>query len=630
MVAPLADAVAFVATAGGTGTWTFGSAVSSYRTPAQAIAASDFVSGDSVSYAAQYPVTSPLQREWGVGSYSTGTNQFTRTTVLGWVDSGGNVGSGTALNFLSAPLVFITPMRQDLPLLTTTLNFWVATTGNDSNPGTAALPFRTIQKVFDFLFPLTAVGPTTVNVQLADGSYGGGDLVADGLAGSGLTITLTGNAADDTAVAIGNDPINFSNNGMITLDSNKTALRLIHLTMRPNDLPSFPFVVGHGGGNDAIQFNGADCTIYCDNVIMDATGGFLGGSIFDYGVRSGMSCQGGFTIKGSWNQLNNPGQQTTARINASVVFDPGGTTVGTFAGSISLTTLTVTGTITGLPIGPYQTITGVGVTAGTVITAWLTGTPGGIGTYSVNNSQTVGPITFTQVSQVSNFRSTFVNAFNGGAFTFAPISVTGTISGTQYDVENSASISIQNNTFNFSNFPGTPGTGKADPTSILQQNVPFPAGALQNINYLNRVVENDFSNATDTFQDVPDLTYNIGFVGGSYSMEVDLFCTCAAAAGIKVTIDGTVTASIAFEGYVMDNNTVLAQSRITTLGSTLCSTLTTGTTPMARIKGTITNITAAGIIKIRFAQNTANVTASVVKVGSFWEMHQSVAPSQTV
>lgn len=67
---------------------------------------------------------------------------------------------------------------------------------------------------------------------------------------------------------------------------------------------------------------------------------------------------------------------------------------GTFTGSISTTTLTVTSTPT-IPLTVGQTLTGAGVTAGTKITALGTKTGGWIGTYTVDTSQTVGSITFT-------------------------------------------------------------------------------------------------------------------------------------------------------------------------------------------------------------------------------------------
>lgn len=60
----------------------------------------------------------------------------------------------------------------------------------------------------------------------------------------------------------------------------------------------------------------------------------------------------------------------------------------TFTASIAGTTLTVTSTPKGGKLSVNDTITGAGVTAGTKITALGTGT-GGIGTYTVNNSQAI-------------------------------------------------------------------------------------------------------------------------------------------------------------------------------------------------------------------------------------------------
>jgi hypothetical protein len=64
------------------------------------------------------------------------------------------------------------------------------------------------------------------------------------------------------------------------------------------------------------------------------------------------------------------------------------------ASSIATTTLTVGGTVTGV-FGVGQVLTGTGVTAGTKITAQLTGPPGGAGTYTVDTSQTVSSTTIT-------------------------------------------------------------------------------------------------------------------------------------------------------------------------------------------------------------------------------------------
>lgn len=66
-----------------------------------------------------------------------------------------------------------------------------------------------------------------------------------------------------------------------------------------------------------------------------------------------------------------------------------GTASGSYTGSISATTLTVTAVVAGSsPLVVGETLSGTGVTAGTTITTLGTGT-GGVGTYGVSASQTV-------------------------------------------------------------------------------------------------------------------------------------------------------------------------------------------------------------------------------------------------
>lgn len=76
---------------------------------------------------------------------------------------------------------------------------------------------------------------------------------------------------------------------------------------------------------------------------------------------------------------------------------PGGTIGGTFTGSISGTTLTVSAISSG-NIALGQTISGSGVTAGTKVVQFLTGA-GQAGTYQVSASQTVGSVTMTTYYQ---------------------------------------------------------------------------------------------------------------------------------------------------------------------------------------------------------------------------------------
>lgn len=92
---------------------------------------------------------------------------------------------------------------------------------------------------------------------------------------------------------------------------------------------------------------------------------------------------------------------------------------GSFTGSISGTTLTVTAVSSGI-VGLNQVLTGTGVTAGTRISGFGTGT-GGTGTYTVDISQTVASTTLTGTfSDFGGANTTFINTFvydcTGSAF----------------------------------------------------------------------------------------------------------------------------------------------------------------------------------------------------------------------
>lgn len=67
-------------------------------------------------------------------------------------------------------------------------------------------------------------------------------------------------------------------------------------------------------------------------------------------------------------------------------------------GTISGTTMTVTAVGSGT-LYPGNTITGTGITAGTVIISQLSGTTGGVGTYMVSASQTVSSVTITTLTR---------------------------------------------------------------------------------------------------------------------------------------------------------------------------------------------------------------------------------------
>jgi hypothetical protein len=103
----------------------------------------------------------------------------------------------------------------------------------------------------------------------------------------------------------------------------------------------------------------------------------------------------------------------TAGFNIATIGQPFFVNGNSTASSITGTTLTVGGTVTGtFAVG--QTIAGSGVTSGTYITALGTGT-GGAGTYTVSASQTVASTTI-QSSRGVTLSSSTVYAFEGMLF----------------------------------------------------------------------------------------------------------------------------------------------------------------------------------------------------------------------
>jgi len=104
------DAISFIASATGTGDFTFGSARTSYQTLAQAVTAGDLVDQQWVSYSAVDSLFNPTQREWGQGIFSSaGNGSIARTSVFG-----GTSGAGTLVNFTTAPTVAITILAEDV------------------------------------------------------------------------------------------------------------------------------------------------------------------------------------------------------------------------------------------------------------------------------------------------------------------------------------------------------------------------------------------------------------------------------------------------------------------------------------------------------------------------------------
>lgn len=109
----LADGISFQAASAGAGTFVFGSARASFLTLAQGVSTGELTDGQTVSYLAQDSLSSPIQREWGHGTFSAGGNSIARTTVLVTVN-GNTPATGSALNFATAPYVSLTVLAEDI------------------------------------------------------------------------------------------------------------------------------------------------------------------------------------------------------------------------------------------------------------------------------------------------------------------------------------------------------------------------------------------------------------------------------------------------------------------------------------------------------------------------------------
>lgn len=124
-----------------------------------------------------------------------------------------------------------------------------------------------------------------------------------------------------------------------------------------------------------------------------------------------------------------------------------------FKGSISSTTLTVTNVTSG-SITAGQALFGLGITAETVVTAQLTGTTGGVGTYSVNISQTVSSENMNTAAVQCIYTGSIATA--GGVTT---LTVTAVSSGTLYVGQTIQGVGITAGTIITALGTGSGGTG---------------------------------------------------------------------------------------------------------------------------------------------------------------------------
>lgn len=119
------------------------------------------------------------------------------------------------------------------------------------------------------------------------------------------------------------------------------------------------------------------------------TGKFaLGMVITGAGITANTTITAFGTATGGFGTYTVSVSQTVSAPGTAITGSRTANTGGSTASSISTTTLTVGGVVTG-SFQPGMIISGTGVTAGTTILAQLTGTAGQAGTYTVSASQTV-------------------------------------------------------------------------------------------------------------------------------------------------------------------------------------------------------------------------------------------------
>jgi hypothetical protein len=164
---------------------------------------------------------------------------------------------------------------------------------------------------------------------------------------------------------------------------------------------SYSITIGAVSGSTVTIANGLTTIVYCDGAgFYSGVSGFSGNQT----VSGNLSVTGNATVAGTL-AVTGPfaaaGGALSAYYNSSFTgkIDNGSGSAGT--------TLTVSAVASGyLAIG--QTITGTGVTSGTEIIAFVSGTSGGVGVYTVNKSQLVA----TAVSMTGGLGATAVTAAN--------------------------------------------------------------------------------------------------------------------------------------------------------------------------------------------------------------------------
>lgn len=185
---------------------------------------------------------------------------------------------------------------------------------------------------------------------------------------------------------------------------------LVHLG--PSSTPTGDIYVLSAGGSDLISTGGPDN--YTD-MASTTVANFAMTDVIDL---TGLTFGSGTTA--TWDQVNNSPGQAYGTLTVS---DPSGVSP-TFTGSIAVsgsnTVLTVSSVTPGT-LQTGQTILGGGISANTTILGQTSGTPGGDGTYTVSNSQTIGSeaMTVSPPGSPPSVTLTLLGQFSASGFSVA-------------------------------------------------------------------------------------------------------------------------------------------------------------------------------------------------------------------
>ena len=226
-----------------------------------------------------------------------------------------------------------------------------------------------------------------------------------------------------------------------------------------------------------------------------------GNGVVKLGVSPSQAASGNEVVTANWvlNNVNTINSISTdlGVTTSAVIIDalaPATTEFTSTSSSISGTTLTIGGTVTGtVALGQY--ITGTSVTAGTYITAFGSGS-GGSGTYTVSKSQTV---TATTIYSIIPTIAT-VGSISGTGPWNATVTLSGPGSWTTNNISLNSSVSASSGTISASGGTTAGSLYGGTPTSVLVTGVTSNtftytvtggstpvAGAITNITAINQI-----------------------------------------------------------------------------------------------------------------------------------------------